>query len=78
MKPTDDHIAVHAAFAERMRQYFSMPEFIKLRQVAGRKQVQIVLLGNYLSWRRQCDPARQQGQRPSSKWQPGENAGDIT
>lgn len=49
MKPTDDHIAVHAAFAERMRQYFSMPEFIKLRQVAGRKQVQIVLLGNYLS-----------------------------
>jgi hypothetical protein len=49
MKPTDDHTEVHVAFTEKMRQYFNMPEFIKLRQVAGRKQVQVVLLGNYLS-----------------------------
>ena len=49
MNSSTDHTAVHAAFAEKMRQCFSMPEFIKLRQVAGRKQVQIALLGNYLS-----------------------------
>jgi hypothetical protein len=40
--------SVHSEFAAKMRQNLGVPEFVKLRMIAQRKQVQIAFFGNYL------------------------------
>ena len=47
--PPENLTAIHVSFSEKMRRSFNLPEFIKMRLVASRKQVQIVLFGNNLS-----------------------------
>ena len=42
-------LSVHAEVAADMRQKMRVPDFIKLRRIAQRKQVQIAFFSNYLS-----------------------------